>query len=885
MATTETPTLPQEIHVVDEHGNIGTLPLEEARDAIKNGVYRPATAQDLQELSDQKVYGEGVLNPLKAGAEAAAGTATFGLSRQLENASGLTTPEAQAQRAKRNPIASNVVGPAVGILGPLFAPELEAGALGDLANPVKALSKVGSEISDSVSPFAQKAASALANPETSPVVNKIVAKAISRGAGSAVEAAAYGLGQAVNEDALGDLNALGEKLLSHVGWGAAFGGGLGSLVGLAGEAVPGALGKARESMGRLLSLANGETGEVGVLGKAYAKASSFVSGKPEEEIIEALKKRSLSLTTPEEQVHLAEGFAKGLQDQHEALEAEIKKVYKDVKPEETEKLLKHIPTDLPKAQFNVATQEIDSLISKMRSDPDLYPGFYARKLEEVRDGVLRRAPGEAANSADIFKSLNKFKQELDTNIKYGKMPSPAEAEAQAAITQLKRTIQKGLEDESVWSHMGARQAAFNDAFNAYKNIVEAPKAFQSQFMYKTVTRSGKIAYKIDPAKVRSFFSQINDARGTLKSELLQNYLKTANDLTNQIEKTYESAPSQAFDKQTLTSLIEKNKAQTESAMEQAKYNKTLSSLGAGAHNTSLLETGAVFAGMHNPALGAGIEAWNLMRAPGLAIQRLAKIERAAQSVTSSIQKGASAIFKVSGALARPFEGYAGSRLSPAESMAQYKKNADQVAKVNTGIENMMDKLDQSTRDVYVAAPKTAFAVQSGMIRGAQFLAQKMPKEYQAGPLSRKMPPSQAEISKFNSYFHTVENPTSVLSSVSAGMLIPEQMETLSAVYPSLLKEMRSQVMDKLMDEMAKPGFELSHRKKTALSMFLGQDLVGSLNPISVQANQQAMNSLGVQQARVDGNAMTKVTQTGLGKLSAGSRLLTNMQTTAQRETS
>jgi len=232
----------QKIPVINPEGQFGTIDADQLQGALGAG-YRQPTAQEIQAAEARKVAGE---QPILAGTEAALSTATFGLSREAANALGITTPEAQKLRQEENPVASEIVGPAVGIAGSLLlgpeagaakmattGAEAAAGGASALGKylPVNVASKVGQAVSEKAAPAIGKGVSIIANPETRPIANKILQNAGSAAFGSAVEGSLYGLGQAVDEHALGDPNALGEKLIANVGFGAVLGGGLGALLG------------------------------------------------------------------------------------------------------------------------------------------------------------------------------------------------------------------------------------------------------------------------------------------------------------------------------------------------------------------------------------------------------------------------------------------------------------------------------------------------------------------------------------------------------------------------------------------------------------------------------------------------------------------------------
>lgn len=252
---------------------------------LENAPLPQASAQSGQlppgyELEEQK-YGEGLGNQIGAAAAGLARGATFGLSDQFLTKSGYVKPETLAGLKEYNPVTSGVseLGGAVG--SALLAPEL---------SPAGALSEVAGGVSEAAAPLATELAGTVVNPNTSPIINKIVSRAISGGAGGAIEGAAYGLGQAVSDNALGDPDAMGEKLLSRIGMSGFFGGSIGSIFGQFGSE----LADKAESMGPKEALR--EQGLAAPAGEGIATPglSAAIDEAPKEDqisLIEGLKKR------------------------------------------------------------------------------------------------------------------------------------------------------------------------------------------------------------------------------------------------------------------------------------------------------------------------------------------------------------------------------------------------------------------------------------------------------------------------------------------------------------------------------------------------------------------------------------------------------------------
>lgn len=194
------------VTVKSKFGNLSTVDEADLPSALKHG-FTKADNSEIDEHNNKIEYGSGMMNPAIAGLEEAAGTATFGGSRWLENATGLTTPEAQAARHKYNPV-SGIVGTGVG----LFTDPLGAVGL---------TSKLGGKVAGGAAKVIGKA------PAEASLLGKMARNVPAAAAGAAAEGAVYGAGQSVSENAMGDPDALGEHLMANVGYGALFAGGLG----------------------------------------------------------------------------------------------------------------------------------------------------------------------------------------------------------------------------------------------------------------------------------------------------------------------------------------------------------------------------------------------------------------------------------------------------------------------------------------------------------------------------------------------------------------------------------------------------------------------------------------------------------------------------------
>lgn len=227
------PPAPAPVAVVDTAGKV-SLVAPDVASQLGDGfsLATPEQASIAQERESQK----GILGALKAASQGAIDTATFGTASAAEVATGLRTPEAIAAGEQQHPV-STFLGSAAGAAIPGAAEELlTAKGLGGAARLAGAAPGAISDLGEG----AASAVRASAAPTTK--LGRIGLEVLSHGAGSAVEGAAYGLGQSVHEDAL-DPDLTVESAMARGGTDALLGAGLGAAVGAPIGLVSSALGR------------------------------------------------------------------------------------------------------------------------------------------------------------------------------------------------------------------------------------------------------------------------------------------------------------------------------------------------------------------------------------------------------------------------------------------------------------------------------------------------------------------------------------------------------------------------------------------------------------------------------------------------------------------
>jgi hypothetical protein len=260
--------------------------------------------------------------------------------------------------------------------------------------------------------------------------------------------------------------------------------------------------------------------------------------------------------------------------------------------------------------------------------------------------------------------------------------------------------------------------------------------------------------------------------------------------------------------------------------------------------------------------------------------RLASLERAAQRTSNVVSKGAAAIFKPVEKAATKGTGILVDKLSTEEKLKRFEKRTKTLNNFTANPASLLDKVDETTQATYETAPNVTAALQQTAIRGAMFLASKMPRASSPQlPFDKDYQPSPSQVTRFDRYYEAVHDPLTVMAQLKEGRVLPESQEAVAAVYPSLMAEMKQEVTSKLADYKAGDKSHLTYQQKLAIGKFLGAPLSTSATPQAIAANQASHATPTQQQGGSDG---VKPSQTGLGKLDLASRTKTQAENVATR---
>lgn len=721
-----------------------------------------------------------------------------------------------------------------------------ASAALDPLSPAALIGKAGKATTGGI-----EALDALKTIDRTTTVGKILGATADIGAhaaGSAVEGALYsGIGNSINEYSLGDPSLNGEKVLGNFGYGALIGGALGGTLKAAQVGLPEGISAAKDGITGVRDYLFGpggtEAGKTGVIPKALMSMGE--EGSLSFKLGEAIDNRARTMT-PEERTGLVQNISSQISSVYKNVESSIKKLNSVIRPAERDAL---INTAAPLSKINSARQDIintmNSALKTAEERPALYDPGPVAKLEQIRDDFV----GQLKNNltpAEIHEHLIEAKQQLQS-LAYTKTSSTA-VDTKALIDGVWGKIREVTHDPDTFGFAGAAQAAHDEILSDhYKFNPTSNKAtpFRKVFMEK----DGKGAWQISPQKIEVYLKQKGTLKGDIKGDMLNEWWDHLQKLPAHLENTFQNVPNDLWDESKFSKMKDiLGKAQLTFNEGAEKYTDSLKN--AKGRGFGIREGLATAIGIHNPAIGLAIEAFNMATRPVETINKLAALEEIVGKTTAAIGKGAKAIFD-KGINASMKVIPVATRLEGKDQVEKHQHMQKEFAQFQADPSKFADKLGGATDAMYKVAPKTAQSLQISAAKAVQFLQSKLPTKPHDNMFSAPYSPSVTEMARFERYLGVIEKPTSVLAQVRRGTIGPEAIEALNAVYPKLLDQMRQSVQLEA-NKQVQMKKEIPYQLKQSLSMFLGQPLSHALLPQSIMNNQMVFSANTQQQAQKNG---------------------------------
>jgi hypothetical protein len=140
------------------------------------------------------------------------------------------------------------------------------------------------------------------------------------------------------------------------------------------------------------------------------------------------------------------------------------------------------------------------------------------------------------------------------------------------------------------------------------------------------------------------------------------------------------------------------------------------------------------------------------------------------------------------------------------------------------------------------APDHSMAMGQMVANTVNYLNGLRPQEIQASPLDTPVK-DHLQQERFDRALDIAQQPLIVLHNLNEGMLTPENVADLQAMYPSVYQNMVGKLNSAIVDQVA-AGEDIPYTTRLGLSTLLGQPMDSTLSQPSIMAAQLAQNRIG-----------------------------------------
>ncbi len=597
-------------------------------------------------------------------------------------------------------------------------------------------------------------------------------------AGNAAVGAALSVPDLITDHALGDPDLNAEKILTHIGFGAALGAGIGKLMGGAAEKIASPV---TESLEKATGSSALETLSKTDMAQGFMRG---LQGLPAEDLETPIRK-----------------MTQNLQDVYNTSSEAVKKMYNESMASEVKQGLEKIP--LEQAQENAFNiyNKIEGVANELKGEEytPVARKIFGNKVAELQNDLVG-----AKSSHDIYTSLNDFVKEFSGKsglIKWSATPSASDVATQDLLRSVNKTVRSALSDSNMWGEKTA--SAYKGASDLYHEFIGLKSDHGFDAAFTRQTPQGRV---IDPAKVSTFFKNYSAPGQDIKKDVLENFFDVSKRIADASEnyEGYQAAKDSISERFSKLSKEHEQMGQLADAM------------------------GRKTGDMHLPFGLEKFSPYNVGRGLHAGIQGIKTAGKIISDISGSIDKGAQKVFSA--------EKSSSSATMNAMSKTQYNKASERIQDLSNPHE-LINHLDKNMGVLKDALPNIAPFMTANVQRGIQFLQSKIPQPASQLPLDGKFEATPDQISKFGEYYNTVNDPIRALKQIKQGTLSNETMETLTTVYPQLLHEMRVSLTGNMGKAKGMP-----YTTKIALAKFMGQPLDSFQMPHSMLANQAAINS-------------------------------------------
>ncbi len=709
----------------------------------------------------------------------------------------------------------------------------------------------------------------------------VVQSATRLGVGSAVEGAAYGGGQGITEAALGDRESAAEAILSGIGMGAVLGLPM-AAVGGGGRALyeggRHAIRSTTGAVGRLFERATGTTmnreAAVAVARDMVARRG-VASGVPREAAEELLTEagRAEAITNVQTIDNAAQTMT-ALVDRTRAIADDvIPEAMGGVKAEHVRRLTRADNLTDVMTEARRTLYSLRNTAEAVAERPELARSAAARRALAAVDehinqveGIIRTGRGTAQEIAgDVHHNLDNLKRRLAHFAAPGNEHT-ADPVALAFREGYQR-LRNHLESEAVYGAAGAAQARVNAAWHRY---LGRAGGFRKNFLGENGAGEWGPTYAADPGKVSGFVRGLHDSGNDLRYQNFTELLDAQDNLVTEIQAAYGVKNLPRLQHNLATAELRETLETVKKQVEAVNHLRTWRAAEGGPlpGRAMTVAAGYLVGGPVGGAVAGGAHmAADVLKRPAYHLERLAHAERFIGQHRERLRGAVRAFVDKarSGGRRAAAYGRAGARgaraAAPVVGVEAFDQRVRAVKEMVADPQVATERIAAVTEPLTGPAPQLAQQLALSALRGAQFLASKLPRPVgfanQLQPHLVRPRITSFDRSRWLRYYEAVEDPATVVEALEEGRISREGVEALKAVYPKMYEE----VVSTFMEEFASLETQPDYQTRLQIGILLGVPTDATLDP----------QFIGLMQARYAPDQQGQNPQLGGGEMSDASR--------------
>ncbi len=147
---------------------------------------------------------------------------------------------------------------------------------------------------------------------------------------------------------------------------------------------------------------------------------------------------------------------------------------------------------------------------------------------------------------------------------------------------------------------------------------------------------------------------------------------------------------------------------------------------------------------------------------------------------------------------------------------------------------LTNKLVNNETSYYLPDHQPALAATA--TKALNYLKTLRPKPKQMNSLNTEVPPTKAEEYRYKSALEIAQNPLIVMDKIKSGALQVNDLQDLASMYPAMYKQMQQKIMGAVVNRKAS-NEPVPYRTRMSISLFVGQPLDSTMEPMSIIAAQ------------------------------------------------